>query len=262
MEAIPLEMLPGPLGAIVRGLDLRRPLPAQTHAGLLSALDQHLLLVFRGQSLSPAELERFASGVGPPVDHPHVQPLDERVSVTEIRKEPHHEHNFGGAWHFDLSFLQRPPMATVLHAKEVPQHGGDTVWSNQCLAYDNLPCGLRERIDGVFAEHTSTLAFRDIGQLLSATHALAPLHPRSGRRHLYANPVSIAGLVGWDEGASKCFLGELYAHATAESWQYRHRWRVGDVIVWDNLACMHKALNDYHGHRRVMHRIAVGAPGN
>lgn len=262
MESIDLQVLHGPLGAIVHGLDLRGPLPAATFAGLRSALDQHLLLVFRGQSLSPAELERFASGIGPPVDHPHVQPLDDRLHVTEIRKEPHHEHNFGGVWHFDLSFLRRPPTATVLHAKEVPSCGGDTVWSNQCLAYDNLPDGLRTRIDGVIAEHTSTLAYRDIGQPLSAKHELAPLHPRSGRRHLYANLVSISGLAGWNQRASQVFLRELYTHATAEQWQYRHQWRVGDVIVWDNLACMHKALNDYHGHRRVMQRVAVAATSN
>lgn len=260
MTVIRLAPLDAPLGSIVQGLDLAEPLSATASEILRSALATHLLLVFRDQSITPAQLTGFAACFGEPAPHRFVEGLEGHDLITEIRKEPEHLHNYGGMWHTDLSFEPSPPSATVLAAKEVPATGGDTLWSNQYLAYDMLPLHLRERVDGLWAEHTSHLAFGGMSKgAISTMHALAPLHPRTGRRYMYANPVSVARVLGADgeQKDSAALLAALTVHVTQPGLQYRHRWAIGDVVVWDNLATMHMAMNDYPGQRRVMHRIAV-----
>lgn len=249
--------LPAPLGAVVHNLDLREHFPASIQNDLKAALSAHLLLVFRGQSISPPELQAFAAIFGDPVSHEFVPTLKGHDRVTEIRKEPNHRHNFGGTWHFDLSFMELPPSATMLLAKELPVKGGDTLWSNQYLAYVSLPERMRKRVDTLSAEHTSRLAFGGRTPTMSAVHPLAPIHPQTRRRYLYANPVSISRLICSEDDSDENLLSYLYSHATQAKFQYRHRWQVGDIAVWDNWATMHMAINDYPGGRRVMHRVAV-----
>ncbi|WP_420223749.1 TauD/TfdA dioxygenase family protein [Pigmentiphaga litoralis] len=256
-HAIRIHPFAGPLGAEVSGLRRESVVPDTVKEALRVALSTHLVLVFRGQSMSPQALLAFAALFGEPVTHQFVQAVPPHGQVTEIRKEPDHLHNFGGAWHFDLSFMACPPSATVLMAKELPAHGGDTVWSNQYLAYAMLLARCRDGIDSLLAEHTSQLAFGHGAHALSAVHPLAPRHPHSGCRYLYANPVSIRRVLGVADEAGNTLLRHLYAHAIALEFQYRHRWELGDIVVWDNRATMHKAMNDYPGERRVMQRVAV-----
>jgi taurine dioxygenase len=256
-HAFRIHPFAGPLGAEISGLDAEGHLPDTVRDALGTALSTHLVLVFREQSLSPRALLAFAALFGDPVTHQFVQAMPGHGEVTEIRKEPDHLHNFGGAWHFDLSFMTHPPSATVLMAKELPVHGGDTVWSNQHLAYAALPARCRDGIDSLLAEHTSQLAFGHGAHALSAVHPLAPTHPHSGCRYLYANPVSIRRVLGVADEAGDTLLRHLYDHATAPRFQYRHHWKLGDIVVWDNRATMHRAMNDYAGERRVMQRVAV-----
>ena len=256
-HAFRIHPFAGPLGAEISGLGAEGNLPDTVPHSLRDALSTHLVLVFREQSLSPGALLEFAALFGEPVTHQFVQAMPGHGQVTEIRKEPDHLHNFGGAWHFDLSFMAQPPSATVLMAKELPVDGGDTLWSNQHLAYATLPASCRDGINSLVAEHTSQLAFGDGAHALSAVHPLAPMHPRSGCRYLYANPVSIRRVVGVADEAGDTLLSYLYAHAIAPEFQYRHRWKPGDIVVWDNRATMHRAMNDYAGERRVMQRVAV-----
>lgn len=262
MTGLRITALPAPLGATVHGLDpAQRPAPATAHA-LRTALDTHLLLLLHGTSVSPAQLVAFAATFGAPASHGIVADLAGHDRITEIRKEPEHRHNYGGTWHTDLSFQAFPPVATVLQARELPATGGDTLWSNQYLAYEGLPPHLRERVDVLSAEHTSRIAFGGMAHdAVSTVHPLAPVHPRTGRRYLYANPVSIVRLLAngdeVDDGAA--LLAYLVAHATQAQLQYRHRWGVGDILVWDNRSTMHMAMNDYPGQRRVMHRVVVMA---
>jgi taurine dioxygenase len=245
---------------VIHNLDLREHLPAPIQDDLRTALSAHLLLVFRDQLISPPELQAFATIFGDPVCHEFVPALKGQDRVTEIRKEPNHRHNFGGTWHFDLSFMDLPPSATVLLAKELPVKGGDTIWSNQYLAYDSLPEHMRKRVDTLSAEHTSRLAFGGRDHSMLAVHSLAPIHPQTRRRYLYANPVSISRLVCPEDDSDENLLNYLYSHATKAEFQYRHRWQVGDMVVWDNRATMHMAVNDYPG-GRVMHRVAVSDGG-
>lgn len=256
-----------PLGAEVRGLRLTDDPSVdcgeELGAELRKALAEHLVLFVRGQQLSPARHAAFAALFGVPEAHGFVAGLDGHDAITEIRKEPEHSHNFGGAWHFDLSFRPSPPLAAVLVAREIPASGGDTLWANQYLAYEALSPELKAEIDRLDAVHSSQLAFggfRDAAAAVTTTHPLAPVHHLTGRRHLFANPVSSEQVVGRTLAESRDLLDALVAHATAEAFHYRHRWQVGDVLVWDNRASMHRALNDYAGQRRVMHRISVSDP--
>jgi len=252
--------LPAPLGAIVQGFDpALAPTRADAHA-LQAALGKHLLLLFKSPLLSPPQLLAFAANFGVPEAHGIVSGIPAQERISEIRKEPWHVHNYGGTWHSDLSFMACPPVATVLQAKELPARGGDTLWSNQYLAYDSLAPGLRERVDALTAEHVSHIAFNGMAQeVFSALHPLAPVHPGTRRRYLYANPVSIVRLVadGADVGDGVALLASLVCHAIREETQYRHRWAAGDILVWDNRSTMHMAMNDYAGQRRVMHRVVV-----
>jgi taurine dioxygenase len=153
-----------------------------------------------------------------------------------------------------------PPVAAVLQAREVPATGGDTLWSNQYLAYAGLSDRTREELAMARAVHTSRLAFNGYGgngQVIATEHPLAPRHPWTDKRYLYANPVSTDRLAGKSPEESAELLGFLFTHAIRDAFRYRHRWRVGDIVVWDNRATMHMALNDYHGQRRVMHRVSV-----
>lgn len=262
MTGLRITALPAPLGAIVNGLDPAQQFAPEAVYALRTALDMYQLLVFQGTSLSPAQLIAFAAIFGTPASHCIVAGLMEHHRITEIRKEPEHQHNYGGTWHTDLSFQAFPPVATVLQARELPSTGGDTLWSNQYLAYEAMPPHLRKRVDLLSAEHTSRIAFSDMTRdTLSAVHPLAPIHPRTGRRYLYVNPVSISRLlVNSDEvDDSDTLLASLVAHATQAQFQYRHHWVVGDILVWDNRSTMHMAMNDYPGQRRVMYRVAVMA---
>ena len=256
-EVVPFD---APLGAEIKGLELKIDLSPQVQVALRKALADHLVLLVRGQRLGPEWHARFAACFGTPEAHGIVPGLDGHDVITEIRKEPEHSHNFGGAWHFDLSFQTSPPVAAVLVAREIPATGGDTLWANQYLAYEALPSGVRAEVDKLVATHSSHLSFNqylDAIQVSTARHPLAPVHPTTGRRHLFANPVSIESFIGRTAAESRELLDFLVEHATSEAFQCRHRWQQDDVVVWDNRATMHRAMNDYQGKRRVMHRIGI-----
>lgn len=256
-DLIPFD---APLGAEVKGLELNREVSSSAQAALSRALAEHLVLLVRGQYLAPERHARFAASFGMPEAHSFVPGLDGHEVITEIRKEPEHSHNFGGAWHFDLSFEPNPPIAAVLVAREIPAVGGDTLWANQYAAYDALPSDVRAEVDTLQATHSSQLSFGgylDTTRTTTAEHPLAPIHPVTGRRHLFANPISIDRFSGRTPAESRELLDFLVGHATSAPFQYRHRWQRGDLLVWDNRASMHRAMNDYQGQRRVMHRVSV-----
>jgi taurine dioxygenase len=270
-----VEPIAGALGAIVRGLDLRTVGEPEQLDELRTALADHLVVVLPDQGLDLDDLERVTDLLGGRDVTPFVDPMEDRPYVIRVVKEPDDALNFANAWHSDLSYLPGPPAYTVLHAKEVPPHGGDTVWSNQYLAYETLSPGLRATLDGLQVVHSAGLAygtgglldrFKDLTSMAIApsgdayaehAHPAVVVHPVTGRRALFVNPVYSMRFKGWTKEESQPLLDYLYRHSVNENFTCRVRWTVDMLGIWDNRCTMHNALNDYAGVRREMYRTSV-----
>lgn len=261
MRQIPAVVpLAGGVGAEVQRLDLAGDIAADNVEILRGALVRHLVLVFRGQGLTPERQAAFGRLFGPIERHGFVTGMPNCADVIEIRKEPEHMQNFGGAWHSDNSYLERPPLGAVLHAIETPARGGDTLWADQYAAYENLPPEVAAVADTLHAEHRSDAVFQCMGTdsgHAAAVHPLVRTHPESGRRSLFHSGACTTSVVGWPPEASRALLETLYSAAVGHGAIYRHKWRAGDVVLWDNRATIHKAMNDYSGERRIMRRVSI-----
>lgn len=274
-----VERAAGALGAYVTGLDLRSPLIGDQLAAFKKALADHLVVFVPEQQLSLDQLERFTDEIGGRTTTPFVKPVPDRPFVIRVIKEKEDKLNFANAWHTDLSYLREPPAYTVLHAREVPSHGGDTLFSNQYLAYETLTEGMRATLRGLSVVHSAGFAYGTGGVLDKTKHltsmALAPsdeafaeevhpaviTHPVTGKPSLFVNPVYSVRFQGWSKAESDPLLSYLYRHAVNENFTCRLRWRPNMIAIWDNRCTQHNALNDYHGQRREMFRTSVkGGP--
>ncbi len=274
-RTLAVEPAAGALGAYVTGLDLTRPLAAEEVAELRRLIADHLVVFLPDQPMTLDDLERLTDQLGGRDVTPFVRPVEGRPYVIRVIKEPEDELNFANAWHTDLSYLPEPPTYTLLHAWDVPPYGGDTVWSNQQLAYDTLSAGLRATLDTLAAVHSAGMAYGTGGyieKVASKTsmaiepspdayrrqvHPVVTVHPESGRRQLYVNPVYTTHIAGWTPAESQPLLQYLYRHATNENLTCRLRWRRHTLAIWDNRSTQHNALNDYRGVRREMYRTSV-----
>jgi alpha-ketoglutarate-dependent taurine dioxygenase len=273
--SLTVEPVAGALGASVPGLDLRDVREPSELDGLRRALADHLAVFLPDQDLSLDHLERITALLGGRDVTPFVEPLEDRPYVIRVIKEPDDVLNFANAWHSDLSYLPAPPAFTLLHAWEVPDHGGDTVWSNQYLAYETLSGGLRDTLRGLRAVHSAGMAYGTGGLLdqykdytsmaiapspdayAEHTHPVVTVHPVTGRKALYVNPVYTTRFEGWSKEESAALLVHLYRHSINENFTCRLRWSVKTLAIWDNRCTMHNALNDYSGVRREMYRTSV-----
>jgi len=273
--SITVEPVAGALGATVAGLDLRKVTASDELEGLRRALAQHLVVFLPEQDLSLDDLERVTDLLGGRDITPFVDPLEDRPYVIRVIKEPTDVLNFANAWHSDLSYLPEPPAYTLLHAWDVPHHGGDTVWSNQYLAYEALSSGLRKTLDGLRCVHSAGMAygtgglldqFKDFSSMAIApsdeayaehVHPAVIVHPVTGRAALYVNPVYTTRFEGWTKEESQALLGQVHRLSINENFTCRLRWSVKTLAIWDNRCTMHNALNDYSGVRREMYRTSV-----
>jgi taurine dioxygenase len=273
--SLKIEPVAGALGATVRGIDLTAVRESAELDGVRRALADFLVVFLPEQDLSLDDLERVTDLLGGRDVTPFVDPLEDRPYVIRVIKEPSDVLNFANAWHSDLSYLPAPPAYTLLHAWDVPDHGGDTVWSNQYLAYETLSGGLRATLDGLRAVHSAGLAygtgglldqFKDFSSMAIApsddafaehVHPAVTVHPVTGRRALYVNPVYTTRFEGWTKEESQALLAHLHRHSINENFTCRLRWSVKTLAIWDNRCTMHNALNDYSGLRREMYRTSV-----
>ena len=273
--SLSVEPVAGAIGATVTGIDLASVTDAAALGDLRRALADHLVVFLPGQELSLDDLERITDLLGGRDVTPFVDPLEDRPYVIRVIKEPTDALNFANAWHSDLSYLAAPPAYTLLHAWDVPDHGGDTVWSNQYLAYETLSHGLQTTLDGLSAVHSAGLAYgtgglldqvKDLTSMAIApsaeafaehVHPVVAVHPVTGRRALYVNPVYTTRFAGWTKDESQALLAHLYRHSINENFTCRLRWAVHTLAIWDNRCTMHNALNDYAGVRREMYRTSV-----
>jgi taurine dioxygenase len=277
--ALTVEPVAGALGAVLTGIDLAGIHDRQELDSVRRALAAHLVVFLPDQRLSLDDLERLTDLLGGRGITPYVTPLAERPYVIRVIKEPGDELNFANAWHSDLSYLPEPPAYTLLHAWDVPDHGGDTLWANQYLAYETLSAGLRETLAGLRAVHSAGLAYgtggfldkvKDLTSMAIApspdayreqVHPAVIVHPVTQRPALYVNPVYTTRFDGWTAAESQALLGYLSRHSSNENFTCRLRWSRHTLAIWDNRCTVHNALNDYPGVRREMYRTSVvGAP--
>jgi taurine dioxygenase len=261
------------VGAEIRGIDLSRPLSDDAVGAIRRAVAGHGVALFRDQTLTPEQHIALARRFGPINVNRFFAHLDGFPEIALVAKEPQQTRNIGGGWHTDHSYDQLPAMGSLLYAREVPQTGGDTLFASMYAAYDALSDGLKQTLSGLRALHSSRHVFgvarpgmegRIGNQELATQDAIHPVvvtHPESGRKALYVNPGFTLRFDGWTEEESRPLLEYLYRHATRPEFTCRFQWRAGSLAFWDNRATWHYAANDYHGHRRLMHRITVeGGP--
>lgn len=257
-----VEKVTNALGAVVYELDFSRPISDAQKFELRAALVQHLVLVFPDQGLTPEQQVRAAQVFGPVVTHDFISGIRDRPEVLEIRREPSDAQNFGAVWHSDNSYLACPPLGAVLHAKALPSHGGDTVWSNQYAAYEAMPPALRAFVVKARARHAYAPSFGDLDPAsdlaAEVEHPLVRIHPISGRASLFYSGPSTVGIAGLDDLHWRRLRPVLEHYATAQDICFRHRWTLNDLVVWDNRCTMHRAYDDYRGERRLMHRVTIG----
>ena len=269
--AFEVRLIAGALGAELHGVDLCVELSAETIGAIRQALLDHGVIFFRDQDLPPDRLLALARRFGTPVEYPFLKGIEGFPEIITVSKLEDETINFGGVWHSDTTYLQEPPMATLLVAREVPPVGGDTLFANQYLAYESLSDGLKKTLDGLVGVSSSAKAdvsktredaLKQAGsgatpKQLEAEHPLVRTHPETGRKALYTSVAHTAHIKGWTEKESLPLLEFLWDHQTRPEFTCRFQWRVGSLAFWDNRCAMHNPINDYHGFRRVMHRVTL-----
>jgi taurine dioxygenase len=268
------------LGAEITGLDLRRPLDERTAAEVRKIWLDHLVIVIRDQDITPAQQVAFGR---------HFGPLDDHKSLPFYRLDDHPEiflitnkivkgklsetKDTGRLWHSDHSFTTRPTMASALYCKEIPEVGGDTLFTNMYMAYESLSVGMKKLLDGLEAVHDirDYAPFRSRNpEQMAEMHRINPavaqpvvrVHAETGRKALYVSEALTFRFVGMTEDESRGLMQFLWRHSIRPEFTYRHQWRVGDLLMWDNRCTMHQAPADYApGQQRLMHRITIlGTP--
>jgi taurine dioxygenase len=266
-----VQRIAGAIGAEIHGVDLTQDLDGETVAAIRRAWLEHLVIFFRDQELSPSRFLAVARRFGEPVEYPFVKGIDGFAEIIPVVKREHETVNFGGIWHSDTTYLEVPPMGTMLIAREVPPFGGDTLFANQYVAWETLSLGMKRLLDGLIAVNSSAKADvtktredrmrdgkRDDARTEYVTeHPVVRTHPETGRKALYVNVAHALRFKEMSEEESAPILQYLFHHQVRPEFTCRFSWRPGSIAFWDNRCAQHNPVNDYHGHRRAMHRITL-----
>jgi len=276
--AITVRPLDAPLGAVVEGLDAAAPVSAEDKAALLDAWRRHLVLVLHGQRVSEPDLLRFSRLFGdldPPGPNPYGQPFlkdfPEINVISNVVENGRPIGNLGAGeavWHADMSYIDVPPKAGILHALAIPPSGGDTWFADMYRAYDALPADLKAAIEGKRcvhdASHNSAGMLRkgyapvtDVRETPGARHPLVRTNPATGRRCLFLGRRPNAWVVGLEVAESDRLLDALWAHAGRPEFAMIHKWSLGDLLIWDNLSVLHRRDEFDPTSRRIMHRTQI-----
>ena len=244
---------------------------------LSNLLAERGVVFLRDQQLTPEDQVALTARFGAVLRVPYVKHLDEHPDIIAVLKEADEKKisTFGGTWHSDFSFLDQPPSLTVLYGREIPQFGGDTLWSSQYAAFDALSPRMQEMLCGLSAVQTGwphgtkgpgpnaavsrsvVMTRNDPTADREVIHPVVRVHPITKRKALFVNPVYTQRFEGMTEEESKPLLAFLFAHATKPEFTCRLQWEEGTLALWDNRCVMHLAINDYDGSRRLLHRTTV-----
>ena len=275
-KIIGIRPIAGAIGAEIEGVDLSEPMSDEVFGEVREALLDNCVIFFRDQTLTPEQQTTFGGRFGTLNVHPYIKPLEGHPEIIPIIKDKDDTRNFGGGWHSDMSFLEKPALGSVLYALETPTYGGDTLFANQYLAYDRLSEGMKEMLDGLVAIHSASSQYAPGGESdknnpqrksmsVSVTeeahqtteHPVVRTHPETGRKALYVNPAFTTKFKNMTRRESRPLLQYLFSHCTSEEFTCRFRWTDRALAFWDNRCVQHFALNDYTGQRREMHRVTI-----
>ena len=261
----------GALGAEISGIDLSRPLGTATAREIRNVLLEHQVIFLKNQPLKPTQFMAFAQAMGEPVEYPFVKGLDGFPHIIEVKKLAHERVNFGGIWHSDTTYLDCPPMGSMLLSHEVPPYGGDTLFASQYLAYETLSETMKRLLSGLMGISSSSRAdvsktredrIKSDGKQAAPTEYQAEqpvvrTHPETGRKALFVNVAHTEGIKGMTDEESAPLLEFLFRHQVKPEFTCRFVWEPSAIAFWDNRCVQHNPINDYHGFRRVMHRITL-----
>jgi taurine dioxygenase len=278
MNPITVTPLASALGAEISGVDLRSPIAADAVAQIQKAWREHLVLRFRGQLLSDPELmavTRVFGDLDPPGPNPYGKPFLAEfpeinvISNVKVGGVPIGNLGDGEAvWHCDMTYIDTPPKAALLHALDVPPSGGDTYWANMYMAYEALPAGLKARIAGRSAIHDATYnsagmmrkgmkEVTDPREAPGARHPLVVRHADTGRAALFLGRRRNSYIIGLPLEESDALLDDLWAHATQPQFTFRQEWQPHDLILWDNRCTLHRRESFDPTVSRIMHRTQI-----
>jgi taurine dioxygenase len=266
-----IKPISGALGAVIEGVDLSRGVTASLAADIRRVFLDFQVIFLRGQNLTPAQFLAFAQVMGQPIEYPFVKGIEGFPHIIEVKKLEHEKVNFGGIWHSDTTYLEVPPMGSMLLSREVPPFGGDTLFANQYLAYEALSDTMKRLLDGLVGISSSAKAdvsktredrIKSDGNAAApkeyrALHPIVRTHPETGRKALYVNVAHTSGIEGMADEESAPILNFLFAHQVKPEFTCRFAWEPNAIAFWDNRCTQHNPVNDYHGYRRVMHRITL-----
>jgi taurine dioxygenase len=271
MTQLEVRPLSRAVGAEILGINLLDPVSDAQIAEIRKIWLQHSVVFFREQPLEPGAFQAFVQRFGEIIEYPFVKGLPDFPLIVPVLKLPHEKHNFGGVWHTDTTYLQEPPMATMLIARELPPVGGDTLFASNYAAFEGLSPALQETLRTLKGVNSSAKAAvthsredrladsaTDKGRSeLNSEHPVVRTHPETGREALYVNPGHTVRFAGWTEEESAPLLNYLFEQQVKPEYTCRFVWRPGSIAFWDNRCALHNPINDYHGYKRLLHRITL-----
>ena len=260
----------GALGAEISGIDLAQDLQPEQVGALRTLLNEHEVIFFRDQDISPARQHALASCFGPLQTHPAYATIDGFPEITILESTAEKPTKIE-AWHSDMTFRQHPPMATVLKSVIIPPRGGDTLWASMTAAYNALSAPMQRLLEGLVAVHDFSWGFKEslaepggrerLAEAVAANppvrHPVIRTHPETGKKVIFVNSLFTTHIEGLKPNESRALLDFLFRHVVTDEFTCRFHWRPHSIAIWDNRSTQHKPVNDYFPAHRRMERITV-----
>ena len=266
-----IKRIAGALGAEIIGLDLTQSLSSDLTKEIREVFLKNSVIFLRNQRLTSQQFMNFATAMGEPIQYPFVKGFDDFPQIIEVKKLEHEKVNFGGVWHSDTTYLEKPPMGSMLLSKEIPPYGGDTLFACQYAAYESLSDTMQRLLEGLQGINSSAKADvsktredriksdgnESLPKSFSSSHPVVRTHPETGRKALFINTAHTTGIEGLTDKESASLLSFLFEHQVKPEFTCRWAWEPDALAFWDNRCAQHNPINDYHGFRRVLHRITL-----
>lgn len=266
-----IKRIAGALGVEIIGLDLTQSLSSDLTKEIREVFLKNSVIFLRNQRLTSQQFMNFATAMGEPIQYPFVKGFDDFPQIIEVKKLEHEKVNFGGVWHSDTTYLEKPPMGSMLLSKEIPPYGGDTLFACQYAAYESLSDTMQRLLEGLQGINSSAKADvsktredriksdgnESLPKSFSSSHPVVRTHPETGRKALFVNTAHTTGIEGLTDKESASLLSFLFEHQVKPEFTCRWAWEPDALAFWDNRCAQHNPINDYHGFRRVLHRITL-----